>query len=549
VSGPSFDIVFLPERRRFAAHAPVPLHLAAAGAGILLEQPCGAQGICGNCRVRVIEGDVPATAEDRDLLSAPELESGWRLACRMTLDGPAVVEVPAAVRSLAGKSFGASLPPSALLRPIDHHGGAGPLGLAVDIGTTSLAAALVRLADGEVMSSASHLNPQAAFGADVIARILHAMDVPDGMAHLTDSVRGGLRALVEGLLSEVGAAPEEVSLSAVAGNPTMLHAWRGVSVASLGVAPYVATFTDAVSCRAADVGLPIAPDACVWAFPQVGSHVGGDAVAAAVACGLDEGAGRRLLVDLGTNSEVIVSAGGRLVATSAAAGPAFEGVSISNGMRAGPGAVDVVSFTADGRVVVNTIGGQAPRGICGSGLIDLVAEMLRVGLVAPSGLLRPRPGRRPDMELDRRVIETDGGQMAFVLDAPDAAAGSRGVTLTARDIREVQLAKGSIVAAASLACRHLGFDVEELDEVLVAGAFGNYVRKSSALAVGLLPAIDPERIRLVGNAAGVGARLALVDREIRQRACRFAERAELVELATRSDYQETFVEALAFPDR
>jgi uncharacterized 2Fe-2S/4Fe-4S cluster protein (DUF4445 family) len=542
-----FDIEFLPERRRFTADGPVPLYLAAAGAGILLEQPCGSQGVCGDCRVRVIEGTAEVTAEDRDLIAPDDLAAGWRLGCRLKLAGPASIEVPAASRSLAGKSFGDRLPVSALARPV-LPGGGDRLGLAIDIGTTSVAAALVRLSDGDVLASASRLNPQVAFGADVIARIHHATADPSGMAHLTESVRDGIGSLTGELLAECRRAPSDVCLATVAGNPTMLHAWAGVSVASLGVAPYLGSFTAAQSLRAAEVDLPIAGDAEVWVFPQVGSHVGGDAVAAAVACDLDDGNGRRLLIDLGTNSEVLVTCGGRVVATSAAAGPAFEGVSIRHGMRAGPGAIDVVSFADDGRVIVNTIGGAAPAGICGSGLIDLVAEMLRVGLVTPSGLLRPRPTTGADSALDGRLGEVEG-QKAFWLEAPDTASGIRGVSLTARDIRELQLAKGSIVAAASLACRHLGFAVEELDEVLIAGAFGNYLRKPSALGVGLLPPIDPERIRLAGNAAGVGARLALVDRAVRERACRLAARTELVELATRADYQATFLDALAFPVR
>lgn len=611
----SFDIVFLPERRAYTAPGPVALYVAAAGAGILVEQPCGSQGICGHCRVRVVEGQVRWSAADLEHLSTSDVAAGWRLACQLIVSGPAAIEVPAVARSLAGKSFGGPLPADVLELPVvegiclplpasaaaqasaidrlaaalgrpgrsvrarpraladlsrsvgstpevfvvmegDELLAAWPgrrrplLGLAVDLGTTSLAAALVRLDNGSVVASASRLNPQVAFGADVIARIQHSQDHGDGLARLTAAIRDGVQSVVTELLSEAMCVPEDVVTAAVAGNPTMLHTWAGVAVASLGRAPYVGSWAAELRCAAPDVGLGIHANASVYVFPQVRSHVGADAVAAAIACDVDKGDGCRLLVDLGTNSEVIVTCGERVVATSAAAGPAFEGVSIRHGMRASPGAVDVLSFTGDGRVAMNTVAGAPLAGICGSGLIDLVAEMLRVGLVSPSGYLR-----RPE-ELDgtvapplrQRLFDVDG-QRAFRLSEAGASPDAGQVALTARDIREVQLAKGSIMTAATLACRHLNVDVRQLDEVLVAGAFGNYIRKASALRIGLVPRMDPERIRLVGNAAGVGARLALLDRDVRARASRLAQRAEYVELATRPDYQATFMEALSFPER
>jgi uncharacterized 2Fe-2S/4Fe-4S cluster protein (DUF4445 family) len=613
VTEPSFDVVFQPDNRRFRSAGPVPFYLAAAGAGILVEQPCGSQGVCGECRVRLVEGEAPPSSADLDHFSSDELRAGWRLACQLVLRGPATLEVPVLSRSVAGKSFGDDLPPDALQHPVvdlvcfpaarptevplsaldrlalaagrperslraspfalaelaSAAAAAGdsriaaaledddllsiragrdepPLGLAIDIGTTSLAAALVTLDTGRVTTSGAHLNPQVAFGADVIARIQHVLEQADGVGHLAAAARRGLRALVAQLLDTAGAKTEDVVTAAVAGNPTMLHAWMGVSVGSLGVAPYRGVFAGALSCRAAEVELPIHPNASVWLFPQIASHVGGDAVAAAIACEMDRLPGRRLLVDLGTNTEVIVSSGGRSVATSAAAGPAFEGVSIRNGMRAAPGAIDVVTFGDDGRVSANVIGGGRAAGICGSGLIDLVAELLRTGLVSSSGYLRKPAEVAGDVapRLRDRLVEI-GGLQAFTV-AADDAEGPR-VVLTARDIREVQLAKGSILTAAVLACRHLGFDVRALDEILVAGAFGNYVRKASARRIGLVPAIDPERVHLVGNAAGLGARLALVDRGVRQRACRFAEGVESLELATHPDYQATFMDLLSFP--
>lgn len=606
-----FEVVFLPEGSRYLATAAVPLYLAAAGAGILVEQPCGSQGICGHCRVRVVAGDVAPGERDEAHLAPDELFAGWRLACQMILSGPATIEVPAVTRSLAGKSFGGELSADALARPViqalalslpaaaapnaldrlgdalgharrvlharpsaaadlsvalgvfrqvfvaldgeelltARAGGRHPLfGLALDIGTTSLAAAVVDLDGGLVAASAARLNPQVAFGADVIARIQHTMDDENGLRHLTDSVRGGIQSLIAEVTASCGCSRADIVCVAVAGNPTMIHAWVGADIRSLGIAPYVGTFAAELHCKASEVGLGVHPNANVYVFPQVQSHVGADAVAAAIACGLDLGAGRRLLVDLGTNSEILVTDGERVVATSAAAGPAFEGVSIRHGMRAAPGAVDVVSFEDGGRVLMSTVGSAPAAGLCGSGLIDLLAEMLRVGLVSPTGYLRcvdELAGRDAD-SFGRRLVETDG-QRGFRL-SPDPDLGwTRDILFTAKDIREVQLAKGSIMTAAALACRHLGFGLADLDEVLVAGAFGNFIRKSSALGIGLVPAIDAQRIRPIGNAAGVGARLALLDRQVRRRAARLAERAEYLDLATTPDYQATLMASLAFP--
>ena len=610
-----FAIRFLPESRVYTTTGPVELYLAAAAVGILVEQPCGSQGTCGRCGVRVTGGAPPPTAADREQFTAEERAAGWRLGCQLVFEGPATVEIPAVTRSLAGKSFGADLAPDALARPRIHtlsvpapvvgEGGAPsvldalaavvglpprslraspealaelaiagtgthplavaiharelvcvrpggelePLGLAIDVGTTSLAAALVRLADGSVQASASCLNPQVAFGADVISRIKHATERPEGTAQLSTAVRDGIAALVAGLTEAAGRDVHDILLAAVAGNPTMMHAWLGVPLCSLGRAPYVGLWADAITVKAGAVQVPAHPNADVLVFPLIRSHVGGDAVAAAIACDLDRGRASRLLIDLGTNTEVLVAHDGRIAATSAAAGPAFEGVSIRHGMRGAPGAVDVVSISAAGRVTTSTIGGFPAKGVCGSGLIDAVAELLRAGVISSSGYLRKAEEVSGCGPLSERLAQIDGQQAFTLVPGPDTEGGSEPVTMTARDVREVQLAKGSIVAAVTLACRHVGLDPADLEEVLIAGAFGNYLRKSSVLRIGLVPEIDPERIHFVGNAAGVGARLALLDREVLERGRELAARAEYLDLATHHDYQAIFMAALAFPQR
>jgi uncharacterized 2Fe-2S/4Fe-4S cluster protein (DUF4445 family) len=606
VSFVPFSIRFMPDGRTFTAERPTPLVVAAAAVGILLEQPCGGEGTCGDCRVRVMEGEAAESSADRDVLSVEERAQGWRLACHLTCTADLAVEVPLVSRAVSGKTFGPALPPEALDSPcvmvittrvepdsrshsscldsLSVSAGLGPgaltasvaalaelsaaaqengkltavvhrgdlvavrhgaslrrYGLAVDIGTTSLAVALINLANGDVAGERATLNPQAAFGADVIARIKFAADVADGRGRLAEAVRGGIRALVTDLLETNDAAPDDVVICAVAGNPTMMHAWAEVNLAGLGHAPYVGAWSGPLLARARELGLPIHPNAPVFGFPPVRSHVGGDLVAAAIAARFDERNGRRLLIDLGTNSEILVADGRRFVATSGAAGPAFEGVSIHHGMRAAPGAVDLAVVEDDGRLTFHVVGDVPPTGLCGSGLIDLVAELCRVGVIDASGYLRgpdelpPGPAQR----LGSRVIDIDRQRAFRVGDAT-------GPILTARDIREVQLAKGSIRAAVRLTCRALGFEPEDLHEVLLAGAFGNCIRKASAVRLGLVPALDPTRIHFIGNAAGIGARLALVDQRVHARAERLAAEASYLDLAAHPGYQDTFIGSLAF---
>ena len=535
------SIRFLPDDRRWDGDAPVPLALAAASAGILLEQPCAGDGTCGECRVRVHAGDAPETDADRALLSATERAEGWRLGCQLVCHGNLLVEVPSLARAAAGKSFGEDLASDALCRPVLDVSAwqrltSRPSGLAVDIGTTSLAVAVVDLRDGSVRASAAVLNPQSAFGRDVIARIKFAGERDGGARRLTAAIREAIRGVGEALMTEAGVEPGDVLAAAVAGNPTMMHLWAGLDPAGLGVAPYAGQWPKRFSMAPRDLDLPIHPDAGVFAFPVVGSHVGGDLAAAAVACGFDLADQRRLLIDLGTNSEVVVTDGRRVVAASGAAGPAFEGVSIRDGMRAAPGAIDGVVVDDEGRLVVTTIGNAPAVGICGSGLIDLLAELRRVGVVDASGYLR-RATELPAQAapLAARIEEVDG-QRAFRL--------TERVVFTARDIREVQLAKGSIRAGIALCCRHLGFEPEALTRIDLAGAFGNFIRKRSARGIGLVPEVDPQRIHFVGNAAGVGARLALLDRGVRERAAALAARAHHLDLASCEDYQNVFMDSL-----
>ena len=603
----TFAIRFLPEDRKYTAHQPVELMLAAASCDIWVEQPCGLKAICGKCRVRVGEGLAQVSPADLRLLTREEIAAGWRLACQLVLDGPAVVEIPEITRSAAAKPFGDPalfakgfrahirkrylelMPPTeqnqfavldqlaralgcallhadlTLLRDLSRKLRKGnyrvtavlennelidlepgdttsqAFGVAVDLGTTTLAAALVDLRNGVVVQAATRLNPQVRYGADVISRIHFAQENREGNEQLHRALLGAVRQMLLELAGRAEVDPAHIYAVVCAGNPTMTHTAVGADVTSLGQAPYVGLWTREYAVKARELNVPVNQHARLRFLPMIRSHVGSDAVASALAAGLDESEGWRLLIDLGTNSEVVLGCRRRLVATSTAAGPAFEGANITCGMRAAPGAIDAVHMGADGSLVVHTVGNDPARGLSGSGLIDAVAELLRAGVIAPSGFLRAREdlaGIPP--ALLARCTRLPDGQAAVVLD------GS--VLLTAQDVRQLQLVKGSIRAGVELLLRHCGVSADDLEAIDFAGAFGSFLRKTSLQAIGLVPAVDPEKVRFIGNAAGVGTRMVLVDAGARCRAQGIAEHCEYVELAGHPDYESAFCAAIPFPE-
>jgi uncharacterized 2Fe-2S/4Fe-4S cluster protein (DUF4445 family) len=482
-------------------------------------------------------------------LSPDEIRDGWRLACALAVDTAVSIEVPRQVRADAPKDFGPAVAPGPdrvpVLGPL-LSGLPAPIGLAVDIGTTSLAAALVDLGTGATAVAGSMLNPQAEFGADVMSRIHAAGQDEAGRRPLTAAVRRGITALTNALISRAGASASQVAAAVVVGNPAMLHFWLAEDPWGLGVAPYAGRWTDAREVLARDVDLPAASTANVYVFPCVKSHVGADAVAAAVGVDLDRSDRPAMLIDLGTNTEIVLANGSRVFAASTAAGPAFECGGISCGMRAADGAIDALHIEPDGHWSAHVIGNVPPQGVCGSGLLDAVAELLRIGVIEPSGYMRDArqvEGLVPEALIGR--LAGPGARRRALIVAP--AGGRRGIALDAADVRQLQLAVGAVRAGIEVLCAEAGIAAADLQSVLVAGTFGQYVRKASLLRLGLLPPVAPERVHTVGNAAGSGAILALLDRRVRERAERLAGRTIYVELAGRADYQESLTRSLRFP--
>lgn len=409
-------------------------------------------------------------------------------------------------------------------------------GVSVDIGTTTVVATLVNLRSGAAEAVESTLNRQAPFGADVIARMGHAMTGDPAIDQLREAVLSTVNGLIESACGKAGVAGDLVYETVIAGNATMLHLLLGVDPSSIALAPFVATFLEPLDLRASEARIAIHPEGRVVLFPSIGAYVGADIVADVVATGLAREDRLRLLVDVGTNGEIALGSADRVVATAAPAGPAFEGGQIVHGMRASEGAIEGVVLDDD--VHLQVIGGDVePRGICGSGLVDVVAQLRLSGLLRENGILLSRD-EAAGHPLAGRLVEREGIR-AFAL--------TDDVLLTQLDIRELQSAKGAIATGIEVAMDALGLRPEDLEEVMLAGSFGTYINPESARVIGLVPPVPVERIKAVGNTASEGAKMALMSFREREIAFELPRFIEYIELSGAADFNDRFIRNLAFP--
>jgi uncharacterized 2Fe-2S/4Fe-4S cluster protein (DUF4445 family) len=409
------------------------------------------------------------------------------------------------------------------------------LGLAVDTGTTKLAAYLVDLGNGETLARAGAMNPQIAYGEDVVSRIAYANTAAGAAQLLHKRLVDELDHLVGELCTEVGAHRDQIVDAVVVGNTVMHHFVTGLPVRQLGAAPYVAAVSDAVVAPAEEIGLQLGRGATVYMPPNIAAYVGSDHVAMLLATGLAGTARTVLALDIGTNTEISLAHKGEIWSCSTASGPAFEGAHIHDGMRAAPGAIEHVRFHL-GAFQVQTVGGAAPVGICGSGILDAIAQGLEAGVIDERGALSK------DHPL---VSRTAAGPTCMLVPASHSGHG-RDVVFTRSDVNEIQLAKGAIRAGTELLLREAGIDAAGLDSVVVAGAFGTYLDLESAVRVGLLVDVPQERYRQVGNAAGRGAEQLLLSREARVSADRLAEKVRYVELTVHPAFVDVFAQSLGF---
>lgn len=451
-----------------------------------------------------------------------------------TLDLAAAAELPLRLRDQGWTSRVLVRAVDALARPeiIGLAPSGRPLlGLAVDLGTTNAAGFLVDLETGRRLASLGIENPQAAWGADLVSRINHAVQVPGGAQELRERAVAALNALADDLCQAVGASARDIADIALCGNTAMHHLLLGLPVRQLGRAPFVAAVRDSLDVKARDLGLAVAPGASVHVAANIGGFVGGDHVTALLATRERwASAPVSLVMDIGTNTEISLIHDGRILSASCPSGPALEGGHITSGMRAADGAIEIVE-AAQGRLQCRTIGGKAPVGICGSGVLDAVATLRALGLVNDGGRLAES---HPDIALH-------DGQRAAVL-AP-------GIVFSQADVRAVQLAKAAIRTGVDLLLADAGLAEAEISRFIIAGAFGAYIRIESAVAIGLLPDLPRESFEQVGNAAGAGVRQLLASVSLREEARQLAARCQYVELSTRAAFQKVFMNNIGFKTR
>jgi len=419
-------------------------------------------------------------------------------------------------------------------------------GLAIDIGTTSVVTTLMELESGEQLAAVSSLNPQAVFGGDLMSRIAFAQFDAGNLRKLQSRIIGLLNQHIEQITRESGVLAKWIYKVVVVGNTCMHHLLLGIDPSYVGLAPYAPVVRQPLVLPARELFLKLPPEARVCLLPLVAGFVGADAVAVALATRLDESPALRIAVDIGTNGEVLLGSRERLWACSAPAGPALEGAQIRHGMRAAIGAIDRVEI-AGGDLRLHTIGDAPAQGLCGSGLVDAVAALLDLGVLDWTGLIDVDARDRLPAPIRSRVLMR-GEERLVVLAREGEHGAEREITLTQDDVRQVQLCKGAIASGVAMLQHVAAIPTEQIDELMLAGGFGNYLSVRSALRIGLIPPGLPEsRIRYVGNAAALGAQLALVSEAERAHAEAIARRIEHVSLAAHPDFETIFVDCMNFP--
>jgi uncharacterized 2Fe-2S/4Fe-4S cluster protein (DUF4445 family) len=559
---------------------------------------CAGRGTCGKCLVRTGAGSFSEPNEiERGKVPASKLAQGWRLACQVTpLSERVSIEVratqgrrqilttsrlhpgaphPAVVREVVAleppsladarsdrarllSALGADALPLGVLRelpqtlrdddfrvtvtrydgrPIDVEPAAADghvYGVAVDIGTSKVIAYLFDLESGRQIDQEALENPQMRFGEDVISRLTQA--IHEGRRDdLREAVRGGVNELLGVLCARQSIAPRHLYDMTVVGNTAMHHLALGVSPVGLGGAPFAPALAEPLTLRAAELGFDMNPEGGVHFPPPIAGFVGSDCLAVIVATRLAQATAPRIAIDIGTNTEIALVHEGRVVVTSCASGPAFEGYQIACGMKAAEGAIERVTISAEGEPTeLRTIGGREPLGICGSGVVDLLAGLVAAGVVDRSGRLQESHPRV-------RRSATGPGLEYLLTEGPQGE-----IVFTQHDVRSLQLAKAAIAAGCKLLLASAGLEAAQLEQVLVAGAFGNELDVDNSLAIGLLPDVARERVAFVGNAAGVGAQMALIDVAERRAMSELSATIEFLDLATDRGFHEVFTTELGF---
>lgn len=418
-------------------------------------------------------------------------------------------------------------------------------GLVFDLGTSTLVGKLISLLDGHEVAAISHLNSQIRYGTNVISRLQFIKDNKDGLQRLHDLLLKNLNGITERLLEVGKLRREEIFIAAAAGNTTMQHILLSLDPSGIAEAPFSPVITEGISVRAEEVGLRLHPEALLYVMPAKSGYIGGDLISVILASDAAEQDTEMVLgLDLGTNGEIFLGNRKRLLTCSTAAGPALEGAKISHGVIAKVGAIEGVRMV-EGEIRYQTIGNVKPKGICGSGLVDLIAVLLHCGIIDHEGLLQPTQNEEA-AHLNSRLVERSG-VFDFLITSPEESQNGHPIYLTQKDVRELQLAKGAIAAGIQSLLNEMGIGVDDIDHMYLAGALGNYINPFSAMRIGLLPAVNPDIVKSIGNAASTGVSMVILARNSWHMARLLADFIDHIELSHRADFNQYFIEHMDFP--
>ena len=555
------NITFNPDNITISVPKGTTILEAARQAGLSVESPCNGAGVCGKCRIeRKNVSDLEALLIKKSAFTEEHGEDDtYILACTACIEEDVLVELTANKESdlkilSKGRTFELDIDPAVkkvyskdedttkvfydgkeiATEPGNTEGE--NFGLVIDIGTTTMVASLVNLSSGEEVVSESVLNPQAVHAQDVVSRITMAAEEA-GMNILYTEVVAEFNTLIDNVATKAGVDSRKIYEIILSGNTCMIHLATNVNPKSLGEYPYDPAIRGGSNEPAARHGLHLSPEATVYLPPIISSYVGPDITSGVLATQIHKRKDRSLLVDIGTNGEMVISKNGILSATSTAAGPAFEGMNIEFGMRAARGAIELFEIEDDETITVKTIGDAPAVGICGSGLMDIVGELVYHKVITKSGkFAKPEKANLPDF-LARRLEERNG-KTVFML--------SEGVYLTQKDVRQVQLAKGAVRAGIEFLMKSVDLTAEEVDEVMIAGSFGYHLRAKSLINIGLLPKEFADKVDFVGNTSKTGGQAFLLNPLYRREMEELVKKIQVVELSNYDNFDEVFVQCLNF---
>ncbi|MDO4987685.1 MAG: ASKHA domain-containing protein [Synergistes sp.] len=531
-----FTIIFMPDGKKAEVPAGITAAEAADIAGVHIGRHCGGAGVCGKCRVAVKTDDplAPLTPTEEERLSKEDISNGYRLSCCANIKRSGTLYVIDGV-----KSEGHSILEGFYSEINNWQEGRSGFGIAVDIGTTTVVCYLLDYRKHEAKDRISFLNPQVTFGDDVISRIAYSSASDEALVKIQKTLTDEMEKNILRLAERNNVAKEDITEIIIAGNTVMEHLFAGVSPESIGHSPYSPQFLLMPPFAASKIGININETCAVKMISNVAGYVGADIVAGVAAIDMDIQDKMRLLVDIGTNNEIVIGNKDKMFCCATAAGPALEGARIQYGMRAAEGAIEKV-YLEDGQLKYSTIGNVKPIGLCGSGLIDAISLLLNEKVIEKSGRF-VYPEKCTDLRFAHRLCRTPKGMIQILLTDEDNP-----VYLTQKDIREVQLAVGAVKVGIEVMLEREGITLAQLDEVCLAGAFGNNINIESAVRVGLLPDVPHNRIVGIKNSSGLGACMAGARPSFYDRTKITAEKMVYVELSSLPDFQKRFVAAMSF---